>query len=285
MRNASMVLGEPWCLPRGFGRYHFGERRTIVPIVSAMRSGSTLLKALLAEGGETSRLPETRYSHYRHVTRYGAYHRICRLSPDHRILVLKMPSQYVVPFPASFLTAKIVLLTRNIFDTCKSLHAMHARKGTDASRRTPEALVRYWHDCYAERLAYLDETDHDVRHVRYEDLLEEPVRVTAELFRYVGAPRTEGTDRYGKPTSYRWAWGKDDGGDKIKSLQVQKPPERETTDLDRAIEVLVAGSDELQRLMTRLGYAPTKRDRVRDLSTAALSYPADPTTAASSATR
>ena len=66
--------------------YHVLPPKTVVLIMCSMRSGSTLLKALLAEADDVSHLPEVNYKEYSSNT-YSFYSQAYFLSKkkNHRI--------------------------------------------------------------------------------------------------------------------------------------------------------------------------------------------------------
>ena len=70
----------------GFLLYFFYPRKKLVMIVSTMRSGTTLLKALMAEAEDVSNLPETKFT--RSTNPYLTYYDFFRSSRK-KIIVLK----------------------------------------------------------------------------------------------------------------------------------------------------------------------------------------------------
>ena len=58
--------------------------------------------------------------------------------------------------------------------------------------------------------------------VRYEDLITNPVETTGIIFRFIGSQQEEGVEYYRKPADFEWEWGTDDGGEKIRTLKVDR---------------------------------------------------------------
>lgn len=196
--------------------WHFMPRKQFVIILSSMRSGSTLLKALLAEAPDIEQIPEADFQIP--GNRFYVYARLYKLSPS-PIVVLKHPSNY-----SDFRTYprlpkgefKLIRLARNPLDTILSLQKMNEVLGEE---KATEALIDYWCTTY-ENLSR-------VRHahlidVAYEALVTQPRVVTQRLFLFIGSVQKKGVDRYHKPATYEWTWKKDDGGEVIRSLKVQK---------------------------------------------------------------
>jgi len=210
----------------GFLIYIFLPRKKIILIASAMRSGSTLLKALLAEAPDVSNLPEINLSQISDNKFYFYYH-VYRLSPK-RIIVLKRPC----PFGAKRLypsipniKMKMIILVRNPTDVVLSLEKrqMEIRRIKPAVLiRDRGALLQYWCYVYESLLNHKWFATQDQWWLRYEDLTDSPIEETKSLFRFIGSKQSQGVDRYHLPPNYLWRWGRDDGGEKMKRLIVQK---------------------------------------------------------------
>ena len=113
-----------------------------------------------------------------------------------------------------------------------------------------DQLIDYWCDAYEALLGL--RVSNDMAIVRYEDLVRAPEQKTRELFAFLGSQQTEGVDTYREPDS-GWAWGKDDGGDKIRERHPIGPsatPQRRDAALMRRIE----NSSRVARLRAELGY-------------------------------
>ncbi len=201
---------------RGLWLWHFRPRKTFVLLLSAMRSGSTLLKALLAEAPDIEQIPEVEFQV--RGNRFYVYQRFYRLSPL-PIVVLKRPANYSDYRTYPRLPQgeyKIIRLVRNPLDTLLSLRGMNPHLKVE---KPDEELMDYW----ATTLENLARLKHpQMVTVRYEDLIEQPKAVTARLFAFIGSQQREGVNHYRKPRNYEWQWRKDDGGEVIKSLRVQK---------------------------------------------------------------
>lgn len=229
----------------GFFRYHLAPRREVVCIVSTVRSGSTLLKALLAMAPDVSHLPEVPFRTLAR-NRYEAYGRVCRLSPR-RIVVLKQPGSLTNPgYPQlPNLDPRVIVLTRD----APGVVASWQRLRPDAETAF---LANRWAEVYGrilERTQVLPARR--VARVRYEDILADPMAETARLFAFIGSVRTQGTDEYA-PGDFEWRYGSDDGSPRIHTLRVQRDASPGVVDAEmvRALEIPAVNA-----MRARLGYA------------------------------
>lgn len=200
--------------------------QSIAVIASTMRSGSTLLKALLAEAADISNLPETNFQTY-HRQPNAAEH--LRRLDAHPILVLKRPCwfQEVRSYPRlpNVADVKTILLVRDVYETVVSLRKMAFRKlaGVLGPWSNRFLVQHYW----ANVMRRIQEVQHQHPEstllVRYEDLVTDPISTTAQLFAFLGSQQSVGIDTYSPPEGYQWKWGQDDGGPTIKTLRVQSP--------------------------------------------------------------
>jgi hypothetical protein len=96
-------------------------------------------------------------------------------------------------------------------------------------------------------------TAHDVLTVKYEELVAHPVEQTARVFAFIGSARRSGVSSYRRPVDFEWAWGSDDGGQRLLSLNVGG----EAVDLSSVepelVEALRADSKAVE-LMRQFGY-------------------------------
>jgi len=207
--------------------HSYSVSRTIVIELSTMRSGSTLLKALMSAAPDISSLPEVNFSRYRGADALARIHALC----EERIIVLKRPAWFndagrYPRLPAVPDTLRLIL-ARDVHTNVASLRKMVFRKLEPRMPRGPIdrwLAARYWSPAYD---ALLDRFPHGKAGnfwLRYEDLVAEPLDWTAKLFRFLGSEHQEGIDSYPAPVDYDWKWGSDDGGEKIKSLKVQANP-------------------------------------------------------------
>ncbi|MEO1530099.1 MAG: sulfotransferase domain-containing protein [Planctomycetota bacterium] len=197
------------------------RRKTAVFLLSTMRSGSTLLKSLLAAAPDVSHLPEHDFQRY---SSHNSW-RIKTLS-DKPIILMKRPAGYEeqdYPIVPSYSPAKAIVLFRDAYETVVSLRKMNEVAYPEiTSHWTPERLLtQYWLPVTESLWKYTQ--DHPGQHawLRYEDLLTHPLENTMRLFSYIGSSQERGVDRYAPPDDYQWAWGNDDGGEKIKTNRVQ----------------------------------------------------------------
>ncbi len=246
----------------GFLLHACFPRKSVVLLTSSMRSGSTLLKALLARAPDVSHLPEIDFrSDLRspHLL-YGRSYFRCR----ERIVLLKKPQWFeetwtMGPVP----DVKIIVLVRDAYDVVKSLERMlevpevMAMMERSGRRRRfigldQRGLVDYWCDANEALLALAEKREAIL--VRYEDLVADPENVTGEVFAFLGSEQQQGVDSYGDGDAVSWQWGQDDGGDKIRSLKTIRPSgPRDRSDSD--LVALLALSERVAGLRGRLGYA------------------------------
>ncbi len=201
----------------GFIKYHFYKKKQFILILSTMRSGSTLLKALLSNAPDIEQIPEAFFQIDNN--KYFTYNKFYKLSSSD-VIVLKEPSHYpsfrnYPQFPN--VEFKTITLVRNPLDTIISLRKMNKELNTFLS---DEELLNYWL-ITTENLINKKNRVNNIT-VIYENLIERPVEITKELFKFIGSVKKEGVDTYSRPEKYKWEWKKDDGGDVIKSLRVQK---------------------------------------------------------------
>jgi hypothetical protein len=219
-----------------------------------MRAGSTLLKALLAEADDVSNLPEINFQRFR--SRHRACQQIAALHPN-RIIVLKRPAWYHEVWTYPRLPAvdaiKAIILVRDVYETVVSLRQMtFGRLTTLLNPLVNGYLVQYWARV-TERLSNLCEQlgDHGYR-VRYEDLVQKPLETTRALFAFIGSRRQAGVARYRQPGNFQWQWGRDDGGQRIRSLRVQPTGFHDYK--DQALLTAILRSRRVQRLRAHLAY-------------------------------
>ena len=230
------------------------DRKTIALVISTMRSGSTLLKALLAEGEDVSNLPEVNFQKFAGNL---AYEEISKLD-SRRIIVLKRPAWYQelssYPRMPDVDGLKSVLLVRDVYETVLSLRKMtFGRAHQTIGPLLNRFLVKQYWSRITSTIARLDKELGDAGHlIRYEHLVREPIDRTKELFEFLGSKRSDGTKSYSPPENFKWKWGRDDGSDNIKSLEVQAP--RDHGYKDRKLLELIKSSPTVCDLRRSLGY-------------------------------
>jgi len=219
-----------------------------------MRSGSTLLKALLAEAPDISNLSEVDFQRYQGGK---AVANLSALAPE-RVILLKRPAWFnELPryprFP-NLPAYRTLLLVRDVVPTVHSLQKMTFRKAAPllGNLYAPWLARRYWAGVTERLLALRDEHPDTTCLVRYEDLTERPIEETARLFAFIGSEQTSGVDSYNMPEGHSWKWGKDDGSPTIRTLRVQ--PARKPRDPTPRLQKVVDTDERIQRLRRVLGY-------------------------------
>lgn len=227
---------------------------SIVVIASTMRSGSTLLKALLAEAEDVLNLPETNFQNPKTVNHVLSRHG----ESDAPIKLLKKPAWYQeskrYPKLPHGHAVKTIALVRDVYDTVFSLRKMTFRSlAVPFSPLVTRWLAEvYWVNVTSHLLTLSKKNPDSVKLIRYEDLVQDPVTMTADLFRFIGSARTAGTSEYSRPDSYSWRWGSDDGSPNIKTLRVQ-PALKKTRDEPRLLRV-INNSKRIVETRESLGY-------------------------------
>lgn len=229
-------------------------KKTIALELSVMRSGSTLLKALMSAAPDISSLPETNFQKFQSD---NAEEEVSSLSKE-RIIVLKRPAWFneIDSYPRlpNVANSKRIILARDVHTTTASLRTMAFRKAEPLiPKRADNWLANsYWANVYLNLQRRFPDDGISNFWIRYEDLVKEPIQWTGKLFRFLGSERSEGTDSYPPPSGYDWKWGTDDGGDKIKSLTVQAPriPQSSLDILERVKDL-----PNVKQAREKLGYA------------------------------
>ncbi len=231
------------------------ESRQIVCLASTMRSGSTLLKALLAEAPDISNLPEVNFQKYSRNP--AAEQGILDLDPA-RIVLLKRPAWYTecknYPKLPQVPQLKVIVLVRDAYNTVESCRKMTFWKFQKlASTLIDRRLAKgYWLSINRLLLNLHMNEQVDSHLIRYEDLVGNPIDETKSLFEFVGSTRVDGVDSYSAPDEFRWRWGRDDGSPNIRSLKVQPP--RNKPQSNRRLADLIDNHSEIRTLRQDLGY-------------------------------
>lgn len=220
-----------------------------------MRSGSTLLKALLATAPDVSDRPEVNFQRYRSKRRQN---QLAELAPE-PIVLLKRPAWFnelhTYPRLPPGLACRKIVLVRDVYETTESVRKMVFRGGTARLKGVGNRFFAdvYWRRITEKLLALFEADSTDTLLVRYEDLTARPIEETARMFRFIGSQQTQGTDCY-NPPGYAWKWGRDDGGEVIQNLTVRPPQPADYS--NRALLRMVQGSAGITDLRRRLGYSP-----------------------------
>lgn len=172
----------------GFLKYHRAPRARVVLVLSSMRSGSTLLKSLMGQGGDVSLLDEFHFIPYANHNKYFFYFLVSRLS-DKPIIVLKKPFNNVaahLPLYGKTPLSRVlnIVLYRHPYETLISLKALQRSK--HYGEFSDEQCVDYWADTYEAIFSNVD-TNRDILFVRYEYLTEQTEYVTGRIFEFIGS--------------------------------------------------------------------------------------------------
>jgi len=220
-------------------------------MVSAQRSGSTLIKALLAVAPDVSHLSEVPFH------RYGRFN--CwqlKSLADEPILVFKKPSwpgEKDYPSIPPVGDHRIILLIRHPYETLVSTGKMLEKLESDFWSRWSykTMLYDYWLPTYEGMIAKGLPNLPNATTIRYEDLTARPKQETKRLFKFIQSSRIDGTDTYEK-LSKGWAYMQDDGSPLIKSLKVQnRIKQRKNHDLLHMINA----EPRVKAVLDRLGYS------------------------------
>jgi hypothetical protein len=245
----------PKKVPDPFVRTGDCSGRTLALIVSTMRSGSTLLKALLQEAPDVSRLSEVDFQRF---ARPGVDPDLMWALDERPILLLKRPAWYHeagrYPRLPKTPSRRVILLVRDCLPAVESLRKMSLGPlgGIAAPLVNGWLARRYWGRVTASLLRLAESGGPDFRLVRYEDLLAAPVDVTRRLFGFLGSRQEAGVASYQSPAGKGWRWGIDDNSPAIRSMTVQAPRPKPAT--ESGLSRLVEGDSRLTELRRRLGY-------------------------------
>lgn len=230
------------------------DKKSVI-IISTMRSGSTLLKALLASNPEVSDLPEVDFQKYKHPKHEND---AVELS-EHKIVIMKKPAWFneIRSYPRlpPFSNLQTITLIRDVYSTVMSMRRMVFGPAEKIMRGLGDRFFAetYWAGITENLLQKHEHSDINSILLRYEDLTDNPIDETSRLFKFIGTSNKEGVSSYHPPHSRKWRWGKDDASEKIKSLQVQPLP-KPTYD-NRKLQKIIQNSSRIQRLRERLGYS------------------------------
>ena len=169
----------------GFLLFHLFKKKELVYVASSMRSGSTLLKALLGQAKDVSHLEEKQFlliSRYKNFNKYINYYKAYFFSYKHQVIVYKTPvwsldklEQY--PYlPLS--PVKLILLTRNPNDIVKSLiqmdYKLNLYKDNESARNYVYLVYRRMSELY-------EDSQLQTKLVSYEELIRAPEIVSLNL--------------------------------------------------------------------------------------------------------
>lgn len=223
-------------------------------MLSAMRSGSTLLKSLLANAPDTSHLPEVDFQKY-------ATQRSWKLKTlsKARIIILKKPAPFDIqdyPTLPKVQNARNIVLVRDVYDTVFSVKRMIDEVYPHLKEEwTYDKLVHdYWYATYKNILDKVNVDDVKTMLVRYEDLTAHPLKETQRLFKFMGSEQKEGVTEYFPPKDFQWKWGSDDGGQKLKTLKIEASRSERN---DQQLMQILSNSQKVQELRKHLNYDET----------------------------
>lgn len=209
---------------------------TYVLILSPIRSGSTLLKALLGSADDVAHLQEFNFQRYRHVRDLPAL--------EKPIGVLKRPAwlyEFGYPKLPEGKLKKIVLY-RDAYDVVRSAKQLISKHPHLLPFLNRYLVNVYWYRIYMNLLTLKE--DSDTMFVSYEGLLERPKEITKALFNFIGSTHSEGVDSYSFPQG-GWKWGKDDQSEHIRARIVHRPKHSVN---DLALKDLVDSSPKVEKV-------------------------------------
>jgi len=112
-------------------------------------------------------------------------------------------------------------------------------------------MLSYWAIIYQNIQKKINIDDKDVLLVKYEEIINNCIDTTSNIFKFAGCKNIHGTDHYSKPENYKWKWGSDDGGNVIKSLKVQNFKRKR---INQKLISLIENIPEVQDLLISYGY-------------------------------
>lgn len=208
-----------------------------------MRSGSTLLKALIATRPDASNLPEIPFC------------RIAEIESEKEILVIKKPAYYTdLDYPElPPVKSKIIILIRDPYDTVISLKNMNdiMNKKNANVLNNERFLISYWYMVYKNIFNKFSFTAKNILLVKYEEIVNNPIEISKKIFEFIGSIDSNGIDSYEKPRDFKWVWGNDDGGEIIRTLKVQKI-ERQRTNFE--LLKFINSNQDLRDILSAYGY-------------------------------
>lgn len=226
-------------------------------LLSTMRSGSTLLKALIASASDIAHMPEVNFQTVLQSSKKRS--ELEAAHPNEKILLLKRPAWFHetkrYPIVAGDFPVQRIILIRDVYETVRSVGRMMMGKTFD---RFPglwgQKLIakRYWAPITKNLLQHGQRVPDQSLTVRYEDILREPEKETLTIFRFLGSEQTEGVRSYSMPENFRWKWGSDDGSPRIKSKEVLPP--RDLSPTDQARKKIICGFPSIQEVRIAAGY-------------------------------
>jgi hypothetical protein len=216
-----------------------GDRLVQQPafILSSVRSGSTLLRVLL---NSHSQIHSPHELHLRHIKvgldaayaekalgeigldeerlRFLLWDRVLHrelAAAGKELIVNKTPNDVFIAdaIRRCWPDARFIFLLRHPVSTARSRAA--ARKDKDTEERNLEMILRYANALEAARQRY------DGLTVRYEELTQDPERVTRAVCEFLGVPWERSMLEYGEHDHGRFKAGLGDWSEKIKSGQIQ----------------------------------------------------------------
>lgn len=213
----------------------FRPIKRITILMCAMRSGSTLLKALLANHSEVSHLPEVDFQ--KNVLLNKVWRAQMTALAREKYLLLKLPCSYrecsIYPILPTCSDIRRLVLFRNPPSTIRSLKKMNETKQQYLDLTLAD-LIHYWCAVY-EQILNIVGLDQRTLYVNYDKLITHPIETTQRVFTWMGI-QSAGFDTYRAPTSYEWRWNIDDGGPVIKTLRVQFREDPEDSQIKQQLD-------------------------------------------------
>lgn len=223
------------------------HRKKAVYIMSAQRSGSTLLKALLANEPSISHLPEISPNPYA-LHKFSSQYYFHRLAKQ-QIIVFKIPrSPRVAQYPV--IGAGIdyyIYLFRNPVDVALSMLSSQRevnqigmlppfedlREATDG--QILDRSLRYWLETNKMiSAAVAANSAMKIKYISYESLVAQPEENLRSLLAFIGIQASGSFTTYNAYDDKNgWQWGRDDGGNLIRLKKVVTRQQTQLSDETR----------------------------------------------------
>lgn len=225
-----------------------------------MRSGSTLLKALLGSAPDVAHLPEV---NFQKVLPSAKLREEMESEYPEGILLLKRPAWFnetrSYPRIDENHPVRRIILLRDVYETVRSVGRMIGGKRFD---RFPglwghRLLAKhYWAPVTRNLLRQARTHSNESILIFYESLLTDPENETLRILKFIGSTQEKGFRSYTSPENAKWKWGSDDGSPRIRTREVQPP--RELSPRDRQHRDTLCADPVIREIRENAGWASGK---------------------------